>query len=608
MILLLGLLSVLIVMIAGAVLWGFSVRPEGEEAIGFIEGVWISLMRTLDPGTMGGDAGWGFRIVAFAVTIGGIFIISTLIGVLSTGIQDKLDSLRKGRSVVIETNHTLILGWSSKIFTIISELVIANENQKKPRIVILADMDKVEMEDEIRDKISSLKNTKVICRSGKPNDLYDLEIANPRASKSIIILSPEEENPDPQTIKTILAITNNPGRRQEPYHIVAEIRDEKNLEVARMVGKEEVELILSDDIIARIMVQTSRQSGLSVVYTELMDFDGDEMYFNEEPLLYGKTFAESLFVYRDSSVVGIQYADGTCKVNPPMDYVIQKGDKVIAITEDDDILIVNANNSYTVDESAVVDITRKENVPEKILLLGWNNRAETIICEMDNYLAPGSVMDVVSGYDYCEQLVLGAKEKVHNVKISFRHADTTSREVIESLNITDYDSIQVLCYTEEMDIQEADAQTLITLLHLRRICDETGKDVKIVSEMLDIRNRDLAVVTKANDFIVSDKLISLLMSQGSENKYLMNVFNDLFDADGSEIHLKPVSDYIVSGKPVNFYTVVESARRKGEVAIGYLIEADAHNPDRQYGITVNPDKYESVAFCNDDKLIVIAED
>ena len=84
-----------------------------------------------------------------------------------------------------------------------------------------------------------------------------------------------------------------------------------------------------------------------------------------------------------------------------------------------------------------------------------------------------------------------------------------------------------------------------------------------------MRNRELAEVTKADDFIVSDKLISLLMSQVSENKYLMRVFEDLFDADGSEIYLKPAGSYVETGRPVNFYTVVESARRRGEVAIGY---------------------------------------
>ena len=89
--------------------------------------------------------------------------------------------------------------------------------------------------------------------------------------------------------------------------------------------------------------------------------------------------------------------------------------------------------------------------------------------------------------------------------------------------------------------------------------------------MLDLRNRELAEVTKADDFIVSDKLISLMMSQVSENKMLMQVFIDLMDSDGSEIYLKPITNYITLNKEVDIYTLLESAARKGEVAIGYRI-------------------------------------
>jgi len=605
---LLGLLSLLVVLLAGFVIYLFNIGPGDADAIGFVEGSWQSLMRTLDSGTMGGDEGWSFRIVAFFVTLGGIFIISTLIGVLSSGIEGQLEEMRKGRSFVIEKDHTLILGWSSKVFTIISELCIAGENQKNPRIVILADKDKVEMEDEIRDKIGKMKNMKVICRSGSPNDLTDLNIANPYDSKSIIILAPEEGNADSQTIKTILAITNNPKRRPEPYHIVAEIKDKKNLEVARMVGKDEVELILTDDVISRIMVQTSRQSGLSMVYQELMDFDGAEIYFNEETLLVGKTFAESLFAYEDSTVFGLQFADGSVKVNPPMDYVIQPGDKVIAITEDDDTLVVNKNPQYKIDEHIIVNGQSEKPGTEKTLLLGWNQRAPIIIRELDNYVAPGSYIKVVTTFDKYAAQVDEVAAELQNIKLDFAQLDTTGKDVLDNLDVTSYNSVQVLCYKEDMEMQEADSSTLITLLHLRRICEEKDVDLKIVSEMLDIRNRDLAEVTKADDFIVSDKLISLMMSQVSENKKLMHVFEDLMDSEGSEIYLKPASNYIKPGETTTFYTLLESARRKGEIAIGYRIQAEAFDSEKAYGVKVSPAKGDIITFSPEDKLIVVAED
>lgn len=608
MIALLAILSLLVVAIAGAVIWLFHISPEGAEPMNFAEGTWQSLMRTLDSGTMGGDTGWAFRIVAFLVTLGGIFIISTLIGVLGTGIEGKLEELRKGKSFVIEQNHTLILGWSSKIFTIISELVIANENSKNPRIVVLADMDKVEMEDGIRDRVKDLKNTRVICRKGNPYDLVDLSIANPHASKSIIVLAPEDGNADPLTIKTILAITNNPNRREAPYHIVAEIKDEKNLEVAQMVGKDEVELVLSDYFIGRIMVQTSRQSGLSIVYTELMDFEGAEIYFKEEKELVGKTYGASILSYEDSSVMGLQFANGSVKINPPMEYEIKKGDKIIAITEDDDTMVLLKEKSNLISEDAIVDADSGKVSSERILILGWNKRALVIIPEMDKYVGSGSYMKIVSTFDNDKEYIQEIAKKLKNIKLEFHHADTTARSVIDDLDITSFNSVQLLCYKEQMDMQDADAQTLISLLHIRRIMDETGKDMKIVSEMLDLRNRELAEVTKADDFIVSDNLISLLMSQVSENKFLMSVFEDIFNAQGSEIYLKPMSDFIKLGQKIDFYTVMESAKRKGQTAIGYRLASMANDKSKAHGVVIRPNKSIVQSFSANDKLIVLSED
>ena len=119
-------------------------------------------------------------------------------------------------------------------------------------------------------------------------DIDDLRIVSPSTARSIVVLAPEGDEPDADVIKTILAITNDPARRPEPYHIVAEIRDRANLDVARMVGRDEVELILSEEVIARITAQTCRQSGLSVVYSELLDFAGDEIYLTEQPALAGR--------------------------------------------------------------------------------------------------------------------------------------------------------------------------------------------------------------------------------------------------------------------------------------------------------------------------------
>lgn len=603
----LAIVSLAVIVLTAIVLVLVGIGPGPDEKLSFTEAAWQSLMRTLDAGTMGGDQGWSFRWVMFMVTLAGVFIVSALIGVLTSGLESKMEDLRKGRSFVIEKDHVLILGWSSSIFTIISELVVANSNQKKPRIVIMAEKDKVEMEDEVRSKVGSTKNTKVICRSGSPIDLYDLEMVNPYDTKSIIILSPEAENPDSQVIKSILALTNNPNRRPEPYHIVAEIRDPKSMEAARMVGKDEALLIQANELIARITVQTCRQSGMSVVYTELLDFDGDEMYFQEEPALVGKTFGDALLAYEDCALVGLQFRDGRVAANPPMDTVIAAGDKVIAIAEDDDKVKISATSSVSIDTAAIRLGTPAVPGPERTLILGWNRRGCSIINELDNYVAPGSDLTVMADIDAPQAEIARYCGKVRNQKITFQEGDATDRATLDALGVSNYAHVIVLGYSDHLNSQQADAKTLITLLHLRNIEETSGEQLSIVSEMIDVRNRELAEVTQADDFIVSDKLISLLMSQVSENKDLHPLFEDLFDSDGSEIYLKPAADYVATGTPINFFTVVEAARRRGEVAIGYRIVEHAHNSEEQYGVVVNPKKSETVNFAAGDKVIVLAE-
>jgi hypothetical protein len=158
-----------------------------------------------------------------------------------------------------------------------------------------------------------------------------------------------------------------------------------------------------------------------------------------------------------------------------------------------------------------------------------------------------------------------------------------------------------------LDPQEADAKTLVTLLHLRDMAEADATPFSIVSEMLDLRNRELAEATQVDDFIVSEHLVSLMIAQISEDPDLYNIFMDLFDPEGTEIYLKPIGDYVATGQPVIFYTVVEAARRRGETAIGYRIVSEANVSQSDYGVHTNPKKSKAVTFNPDDKVIVIAE-
>jgi voltage-gated potassium channel Kch len=605
-IILLLIVSFIIVVFIATSISLMNIFPEGEKDVNFFEAVWISMTRTLDPGTMGEDTGWAFRALMFLATAYGIVMVSTFIGLISNGILSKIIELRKGRSRVMEKNHILILGWSTKIYTIVSELVIANENQHNPIIVILANKDKVEMEDELKEKVPDRKNTKIICRSGDPIDINDLEIGNPYFTKSIILLDSHSENSDAEIIKVILALTTKRNERESPYHITAEIESKKNLDVAKMVGKEEVELILSDEFISRIMVQTSRQSGLSVVYTDLLDFAGDEIYFQEEPKIVGKTFEEALFLFNESSVIGLQLKDERILLNPPLDTIIEKGSKVIAISADDDTVTLS-NKKYSINEEAISTEDYPGLAHGKILILGWNRKARIIIRELASYSNTISTISVVAELHDLEDTISKLNEDFPSTKIEYSVADTTDRDVLENLEINDYEHLLLLSYEDHYKTQQADAKTLITLLHLRNIGERWGMVLNIVSEMLDVKNRELASVTNADDFIVSDNIISLIIAQVAENKFLMQIFEQLFKAEGNEIYLKPAIGYVEPDIEVDFYTILASALKKNEIAIGYRMMEHCRDEKMNYGIELNPVKSKKITLSSIDFVIVLAE-
>ena len=601
----LALVSLAFISLMGILVYLSGVAPEGGDRLSLPEALWDVLMRTLDSGTVGGDTGWFFRLTMLFVTFGGIFVVSTLIGLLSSGIDAKLEELRKGRSRVIETNHIVILGWSLQVFTLISELALANANRADTCIVILSETEKAEMEAALYDTLGKLPRIRLVCRTGSPSSMGDLGIVSIQAARSIIVLNSASDRADTQLVKTLLAITNIPRSLPQPYHIVAQVQHSKTLDVIKLVGQNTVEPLLTNDLISRIVVQTCRQSGLSIVYIDLLDFSGDEIYFKAEPTLQGKPYGQALLAYSHSTVIGIQQANGTIQLNPPSDTLIQEDDQLILISEDDDTIHLTHHADTLVDRQAIQVGEPNLVKAEHTLILGWNDRVCNIIQLLDQYVALGSTVTVVAEFPAAEVCGLEAL-KLQKQTVRYQSGDPTDREVLESLNLTQYNHAVVLC-NPDLEADHADAQTLVTLLHLRDISDRHHHDFQVVTEILDVRNQALAQVARPDDFVISEQIISLMLAQVTEQKSINAVLTDLFNPEGSEIYLKAIGGYVTVDRPVNFYTVVEAARQRGESAIGYRRKADANNMARSYGVVINPPKDQMIEFKPQDSIILLAE-
>ncbi|WP_369142565.1 potassium transporter TrkA [Streptomyces sp. R44] len=595
----LGLASLLLIGLASTLVVAFT-DTDAENNGGWPGVAWMSLLRTLDAGTMGGDTGGPvFLALMLAVTIGGIFIVSALIGVLTTGLNQKIQELRKGRSQLIERGHTIVLGWSDQVFTVVAELVEANQSERRSCVVILADRDKVSMEDAIRARIPDTGSTRVICRSGNPLVRADLELVSPDTAKSIMVLPPVGDDRDVDVIKVLLLLSSRRWSGTRP-HVVAAVHDSENLAAARLAAGGTALVIDAEDIAVRLIAQAHRQTGLSTVFNELLSFVGNEFYFRDEPSLAGGTFGDTLHAYELGVPVGIRRADGTVLVNPPMDTVVAPGDQMLVVAGDD-LLIRLAGTRPPINESAITSAPAQPPAVDRTLLIGENSRTAKLVTLLDSFVEPGSTLDIAAPRRP-ESALHGA---LVNLTVGHTHCEPTRRSSLEALNLGSYQHIVVLS-DDTFAPGPADDRTLVTLLHLRDIEERLGDPYSIVTEMNDDANREVAQVTKADDFIVSTKVISLLLTQLTENQALYAVFTDLFDPEGSEIYLKPATDYVLPGVEADFATVIESARRRGETAIGYRLARHGDTPP-MYGIFLNPPRTAPLVLGPGDAVVVFAE-
>jgi len=597
---LLGLATVALVLVLVGLAFAVRAFPGDASDADLFEMIWAGLMHALDAGAVGGDSGWAYRGIMLLVTVGGLVIVASLIGIVSSAFDEKLAQLRKGHSLVLEEGHTLILGWSNKVGPIVNELAKANESRRRASVVILANKDKVEMDDQVKRDCPQLGATTVICRTGDPRSLTDLHLARPHLARSIIVLAPEgTSDPDVEVIKAVLAVVSDGERGESAPHVVAELSDPANLEAAQLAGQGRAHWVVSQEVIGRIIVQTCRQSGLSVVYQEFLDFDGDEIYLVPAGDLAGRTYFDAQMAFATCTMMGV-FHDGTPVLNPPAATRIDVEDQLILIAADDS-LVERASAGRLPGGGPTVTETPRVSKPERILILGVNKVLPMMLAELDEYLGEGSLAVVVTPGEPPALPGLSA------LGVRWVAGDPTRRAVLEGLDVGGFDHIILLADIERYGAERADSRTLVTLLHLRNLAANSELELNIVSEMLDDRNRELAEVARADDLIVSDKLVALMLCQISENRHLAEVFTTLFESQGSEVYLKRARNFVAGGEAVDFYAVLEAASQRGETAIGYRIAAHAHDAAQAYGVRLNPVKSERVAFGASDRIIVLAE-
>ena len=571
-----------------------------------------------------GDSNWLAKLSSIIGVLIGLVLFSSTVAFITSVFEAKLAELRRGRSMVLEHGHTIILGFGDRILEIIRELIEANESEDDAAIVILANDDKETMDNIIRDNIGDFMTTRIITRSGVVTNINNLKKVNADQAKSIIIMNSaaswrSEDSlrlADAMVLKSIMSIIAVCKGIEHPP-ITCEIHSDRDRELAENISEGSVKALNEVSVLSRMIAQLAlSQNGLSVVYSDMVGFDGNEFYFYEPENSWGGplTFGESLNRFKSSAPIGIHSNEGKITLNPPSDTKIEKGDELIVFAEDDSTIHFFNESIYSpkVNEIPVVNQKYKS---QRVVLLNWTPKTRIIIEKLCSYIPDGSEI-----HTYVEQInsnmdsfLVNLKKKYPKVSITIEQSDLNDLNVLKKIDPLSYNSLLILS-PSGATIEEMDAYVISLLIRVRQILRESGasKWPKLITEVMDSDNIDIILNSGVEDFMVSNQFVSQIMAQVSEEPLALDVYDDLFQADGSELYIKPASFYF-SFKEKESITIpygecVRAALLRNEVIIGLQINSDQKNQDKMFGINLIPAKDKEFTLRKEDGLIALAED
>tara|TARA_B000000557_G_scaffold58329_1_gene45290 strand:- start:3206 stop:5134 length:1929 start_codon:yes stop_codon:yes gene_type:complete len=578
-----------------------------------------------------GDSNWLAKLTSILAVMVGLILFSSMVAFITSVFEAKLDELRRGRSLVLESDHTLILGFGDRILEVIRELIEANESEPDASIVILAENDKEEMDNIIRDNISDFATTRVITRSGVVTNINNLKKVMAENAKSVIIMNsaaswrPESEKTlaDALVLKSIMSIIAVCDGNVHPP-IVCEIHSDRDRGLAENISNGDVKALNEVSVLSRMIAQLAlSRNGLSIVYSDMVGFDGNEFYFYRPDNGWGGnlTFGDSINRFKSSTPMGVHNSSGEIILNPSKDMPIESDDELIIFAEDDSTIFYFEEPIFKPSTSEI-PISIVEPKSHRIALLNWTTKTAIILEKLCSYLSKGSELCVFVSSKVPEMGLSKATlaEDYPDVKISMNEIDLNDLKSLNEIKPQNFDSILILS-PGGTTIEEMDAYVISLLIRIRQILiksngAKSGSDSrqwpKLITEVMDSENIDIILNSGVEDFMVSNQFVSQIMAQVSEEPMALDVYDDLFQAEGSELYIKPVSYYFdfkdEETMTIPYGECVQAAKLRNEVILGLQIHADQKSKDDMFGIVLIPSKEEEFTLSSKDGLIALAED
>jgi len=571
---------------------------------GFLDSLWWSLNQVLSLRGFQRMYGASGPILLYALflSICGLAVFGLLVSIINNAMRRRIEVLRTGETPVKERGHTLILGWNNKIFTVLRELAHLDPGT---RVVILAPKDIGKMENALR--VAGIRNEQIttILRSGVPSNLRELERVALHRAASIIILSTDDDDRD--SIKTLVLLAGRQDWRDGRPAMTAEIVRDENYELAQIAARNQIHITSSSRVISKVIVQTIRNPGLAAVYNELLSVGGNDLSVGRVTETINKCLGQIAYGFHEAIPIGVTWKtdseDGVrhaAGLNPGPDYEIAEDEKLVLLATGREL---NYRGLSRPNEPVIRgDENRQPKVPERVLIVGWNDLTLDVLKELDAHALTGTeitILSLLEDKDVEERIQRQFGGSLRNVSIRPVKGDAAEERPYRELDIDDFESIVVLADDGDGKA-DADTRTLRVLLRLSSLQGKRQQRAHTTVELLDDANRDLLEGLRVDDVVVSPEIVSAQLAQVSRQPILGPIFRELLSAGGVEISLRPAADYVEPGVDCRFDDLTAAAQGKLEIALGLRLAEGAR-------LLLNPPRKKVWRLGESDRVVVLAQ-
>ncbi|KAA8495165.1 putative ion channel POLLUX [Porphyridium purpureum] len=560
------------------------------------------------------------KVVVLALTVIQLFFFAFLLSIVETGIQGKLEELAAGRTPVYEDHHQLVLGWNPSVPRVLEQMRIsAQTNREHRKIVILAPLQKKDMEQAVSEAFEKKGGLKVICRSGDPSNYEDLELVRVDKASRIMVLSSKRGQgsvydsnvpanvADNLVFKTGLAIKRLTGGNTPT---MMETFVPKSSDLIPYLGEKVTSLNWMNLVTKQIVQSATNGQGMPELLGELISFEGYELYMMKKPELAGTTFGDASKRVQGACLLGIVKHDSTTNAceklllnPPPTDTVLDASDSLLLLAENKLRVRVTPEADTTIPEipKRLAKRLRRnvdEKVPRHVLVLGWRAGMREMLQQLDVFYEPGSVVTVVSRKSASERNLelrsdSGSRLRLRNIRVNFVEGDMADPALIsewrrrsgKSFNEHSGDAIIVLLdeASGAHNANEREAAVLEALVATKACYREmlsAEKPAKLPKVIVEVESKSTEELARAEvpyaSVLTLDDFSSCLLAQGAYNPDILPVWDYLLGDKGVDFKLfGPKSLFYEKDVDALSYKELEvRARAQGRILLGYTTKSD----------------------------------